>query len=275
MMWNLSSSGTIVRCLAVGAVLASAILLAPATNAQEPVRLTMEGQETLDPKERISGDAAVGISFVVPDDQGGTGKKPKLDIGVVYAYFYEKPLGVLQTTMTTVDGRYFAEFETSASSIRKNAWAELTLKLKGGKPMSKSFLEDNYDRDREIAILVTDSGDPDNRIAKKSFPVRWGRPCATDEIRIRVNAEGADAYVVRFLENSNGKPKGALARCDEASEKSRFKFDYNCDMRIEDMQQLKALQVIRKRGSTYEKPIPIALDAFNKDAANDEECSAD
>lgn len=275
MMWNLSSSKTIVRISFVGALLASAAMPAPAAEPQKPVRLTMEGEETLDPKERISGDAAVGISFVVPDHQGGSGKKPEFDIGVVYAYFYEKPLGLLQTTLTTVDGRYFAEFETSASSIRKDNWAELTLKLKGGKPLSKRFLEDNYDRDREIAILVTDSGDPDKDIAKKSFPVRWGRPCATDEIRIRVNAEGADAYVVRFLEESNGKRKGALARCDEASDKSRFKFDYNCDMRIEDMQELKALQVIRKRGSTYEKPIPIALDAFSKESANDEECSAD
>lgn len=260
------------RFLAVGAVLASAILLAPATNAQEPVQLTMEGEEVLDPKERISGDAAVGISFLVPDKGGDSRKKPDLDIGVVYAYFYDKPIGALQTTLTTVDGRYFAEFETSASRIGKDDWAELTLRLKSGKPLSKGFLEDNYDRDREIAILVTDSGDPDNDIAKKSFPVRWGRPCATDEIRIRVNAEGADAYVVRFIENSNGKRKGALARCDEASDKSQFKFDYNCDMRIEDMQQLKALQVIRKRGSTYEKPIPIALTAFSKDVANDEFC---
>jgi hypothetical protein len=245
-------------------------MLAPAAAAQEPVELTMKGEETLDPKERISGDAAVGINFILPGNGGGSGKKSKLELDAVYAYFYDEPHGVLQTTLTTVDGRYFAEFETSDSGIRKDDWAKLTLTRKDGQPLNTEFLEQNYDKDREIAILVTDSSTP-----AKSFPVRWGEPCATDEVRIRVNAEGADAYVVRFVENSGGKRKGALARCSEASDKSRFKFDYNCDMRIEDMQDLKALQVIRKRGSTYEKPIPIALAAFTKEAANDEKCGAD
>lgn len=246
------------------------MVLAPAADAQEPVKVDMLGEEYLDPKERVSGDAAVGISYLVPDGQGGAGEEA--DIGVVYAYFYDKPYGDLQTTLTTVDGRYFAEFETSASRIRKDAWAELTLKLKDGKPLSTDFLEDRYDRDREIAILVTDSSTP-----AKSFPVRWGEPCATDTIRIRVNAEGADAYVVRFVKQGDEKPKGALARCDEASGKPQFKFDHNCDMRVEDMQQLEELQVIRKRGSTYEKPISIALNDFYKKSAykNRKKCSAD
>ena len=120
--------------------------------------------------------------------------------------------------------------------------------------------------DREIAILVTDSGNP-----KKLFPVRWGNACATGHVRIRVNAEGADAYVVSFKE----KPKGALARCIAASDKSQFKFDYNCDMRLEDMQKLKVLQVIRKRVATYEKPIPISLVAFDKETANSGQSCAD
>lgn len=258
------------RYLAVGAAMASAVALAPAIHAQEPVQLTMEGEEVLDPKERISGDAAVGINFITPGKRGGGGKKSGLQLDAVYAYFYDAPHGILQTTLTTVDGRYFAEFETSYSGIRKDDWAKLTLTRKDGQPLNTDFLEQNYDKDREIAILVTDSSTP-----AKSFPVRWGEPCATDEVRIRVNAEGADAYVVRFVEKAGGKRKGALARCTEASEKSRFKFDYNCDMQLADMLELETLQVIRKRGSTYEKPIPIALTAFTKEAANDEKCSAD
>lgn len=269
MLWKLSSSATSIRYLSVGAVLASAIVLAPAAPAQEPVELTMEGEETLDPKERISGDAAVGINFILPGGGSGSGKNSELELDAVYAYFYDEPHGVLQTTLTTVDGRYFAEFETSYSGIRKDDWAKLTLTRKDGQPLNTDFLEQNYDKDREIAILVTDSSTP-----AKSFPVRWGEPCATDEVRIRVNAEGADAYVVRFVENPGGKPKGALARCDEASDKSQFKFDYNCDMQLTDMLQLETLQVIRKRGSTYEKPIPIELTAFTKETANKKVCSA-
>lgn len=270
MMWKLSSSGIIVRYLAAGAALAAAMPLALVADAQEPVQLTMEGEETLDPKERISGDAAVGINFILPGNGGGSGKKSGLQLDAVYAYFYDEPHGVLQTTLTTVDGRYFAEFETSYSGNLKNDWAKLTLTRKDGQPLNTDFLERNYDKDREIAILVTDSSKP-----AKSFPVRWGEPCATDKVRIRVNAEGADAYVVRFVEKPGGNRKGTLARCAEASDKSQFKFDYNCDMQLADIAELETLQVIRKRGSTYEKPIPIALAAFTRETANKKACSAD
>ena len=247
----------------MGIALAVTGLLASTTCAQDLVELTMLGEETIDPKERISGNAAVGINFVgLAANDDASGKK----IGSVYAYFYDEPVAPLRTQLTTVDGRYFAEFDTSFSGNLKGKWANLRLKLRTDRPLSTEFLEQNYDRDREIAILVTDSSSP-----KKFYPVRWGDPCATDLIRIRVNAEGADAYVVSFQD----KPKGALSRCSEASAKSQFKFDYNCDMRLQDIQKLKTLQVIRKRGATYEKPIPITLAAFDQGAANRRASCAD
>lgn len=259
MMWISTPSRMTGRLLAVGATLASAVLLASSANAQGSVQLPMVGDESIDPKERISGHAAVGINFVLPDVDGGTRKTAKFNINAVYAYFNDEPVAPLQTQITTVDGRYFAEFATSHSSSLKGRWAKLELTLKTKQPLSTGFLNQNYDRDTEIAILVTDSSKP-----KKSFPVRWDSPCATDHVRIRVNAEGADAYVVSFKE----KPKGALARCSEASDKSQFKYDYNCDMRLEDIRKLTVLQVIRKRGASYEKPIPISLAAIDKKAAN-------
>lgn len=266
MFRNLVASKSHGRKLAAAAVLASAVSLIPVANGQDLVQLTMVGDETIDPKERISGDAAVGINFILPGDMGGSGEKAEFDTAAVYAYFYDEPVAPLTTQLTTVDGRYFAEFDTSYNGSLKGKWANLQLTLRNEQPLSTDFLKENYDPGQEIAILVTDSGNP-----KKSFPVRWGTNCATDDIRIRVNAEGADAYVVSF----KGKPKGSLTRCVAASEKSQFKFDYNCDMRLEDMQRLKVLQVIRKRGATYEKPIPISLVGFDKDTANGERTCAD
>ena len=266
MTWISPSSRMTGRLLAVGAALASVVLLPPTASAQDAVQLTMVGDETIDPNERISGDAAVGINFVLPDVDGGSRTTAKFDIDAVYAYFYDEPVAPLRTQLTTVDGRYFAEFRTSYSGSLKGKWAKLELTLRTEQPLNTGFLGQNYDHDREIAILVTDSGNP-----KKLFPVRWGNACATGHVRIRVHAEGADAYVVSFKE----KPKGGLAPCIAASDKSQFKFDYNCDMRLEDMQKLKVLQVIRKRGATYEKPIPISLVAFDKETANSGQSCAD
>ena len=256
MMWDSFPAPSVRRSLASAALLTILAVSSGLAIAQDVVELTMVGEESIDPKERVSGNAAVGIDFV----RTGAGRhgNGKLDITRVYAYFHDEPVSPLQTRLTTVDGRYVAEFETSFNGSLKGKWANLQLKLIDDKPLNTKFLRDKYDQDQEIAILVTDSSKP-----RKSFPVRWGDACGTEQIRIRVNAEGADAYVVSFQDN----PKGALARCSEASKKSHFKFDYNCDMHLADMQKLTQLQVIRKRGATYEKPIPIALSGFNQAAA--------
>jgi len=251
---NSRNANRLTLAMVSGLLMAIFAIARPALG-QDSVQLTMVGDETIDPKERISGDAAVGIDFVSP------GNKAELDLKKVFVYFYDEPEGQLHTQLTTVDGRYFAEFGTTHNGSLKGKWAQLELTLKTNEPLSTGFLDQNYDHDNEIAILVSDSGNP-----KKSFPVRWGKSCATDRVRLRVNAEGADAYIVSFAE----KPKGALAKCSEASTKSHFKFDYNCDMRLEDLKKLKVLQVIRKRGATYERPIQIPLASFDKKAANRE-----
>ncbi len=263
MMWSLHSVSDTSRLATCLAALLVAGTVSCAAQAQEPVALSMKGDETIDPKERISGDATVGINFVQPNEDDDA---TEFDIDGVYAYFYDEPVAPLRTQLTTVDGRYYAKFDTPESDIKKGEWARLELTLRTDQPLSTDFLVQNYDHAGEIAILVTDSSKPTN----KSFPVRLGSWCATEHVRIRVNAEGADAYVVKFTRQPDGTSKGALARCNEASDKPQFKFDHNCDMALTDIGQLETLQVIRKRGSTYEKSIPIALGAFTTNTANGE-----
>ncbi len=252
MKWNTDSGGTggrrLVVCAAVSAALALSAGLAPAQESGDASTdpLPMVGTESIDPNERISGQATIGINFFKEGDQ--------FDPDAVWVYFEERPTGALKTQVTTVDGRYvFSASATPPSSPDLSGrWRRLQLSQEDGKkPLSTGFLRKNYDEDSEIAILVTDG-------ANKAFPVRWGTGCATDYVRIRVNAEGANAYFVSF---DNNEGKAEIRQCTKASSKTQFKFDHNCDMRLQDIEKLANLKIIRKRGATYEKPIPINISA--------------
>jgi hypothetical protein len=243
----------------------------PAQNDESDI--AMSGIEVIDPNEMVSGGAVVGINFHAKEDV--------FDLNAVYVYFTDEPSEFIKAQLTTVDGRYVFEADpTHPTENLKGQWRRLSLKhrfeengSKVERPLNAAFLNENYnkengnkdgdeDLDREIAILVTDSN-------HRAFPVRWGVKCETEIIRIRVNAEGADAYFIKLDDRddrNDDEPDATLVECDEASEKSLFKFDHNCDMRWQDVQYLAQnsatkgeIQIIRKRGATYDESIPVKI----------------
>jgi hypothetical protein len=270
------------------ALLCAAIMLSMDVSvAQDP--LVMQGIEKIDQNERISGDAVVGVNFInkckidesdpkriCENDEVDPKRIDEFDPESIYVYFGVKPKNPITTKLTTVDGRYFFSAETNETPpIPEKGWRQLTLKkvvLKNKVddepiPINAPFLEKNYnkdgeDRDKEIALLVSEKRD-DAEGEIRLFPARWGgKQEETGYLRIRVNAEGADAYYIR-LEDGN-KDKGKLLPCDKASEKSQFKYDHICDMYWRDVQTLAEnglIQIIRKRGATFETPITFSIAA--------------
>jgi len=242
-----------------GAFLCAAILLNMGVSIAQD-ELIMQGIEQIDPNERISGDAVVGVNFINGEIE--------FDPNDVLVYFDVMPVGPITTKLTTVDGRYlFSATSKEKPVVPETKIGHLVLEKKDPEnpenaiPLDAAFLTENYNKnseDREIALLVKDE---ENRI----FPARWGYPKEkqwdpeeTTLVRIRVNAEGADAYFIRFDENDKGK----LVPCDKASQSSQFKYDHNCDMRWQDMKEIAnegTLQIIRKRGATFETSIPVNI----------------
>jgi hypothetical protein len=231
----------------------------PAANEEDVLSLPMKGTEIIDPKERISGGALVGINFL--------DTKTKFDPNAVFVSFDIEPCGVIKTQLTTVDGRYIFTAQNGPENRPNLTIKPVKVDLehtdrddKDGRPLNAKFLDDNYNKlreDREIAVLVTDEKD-------RAFPVRWGPGGSTSTLRIRVNAEGADAYFITYENKNDGEDdKPHLEKCDEASENSQFKFDHICDMRWQDVEDIVKkggeVQIIRKRGATYESPIPIKV----------------
>jgi hypothetical protein len=259
MMWNSGISVISRSCSVISLALPAALLIcANVTFAQTPEdygipSLNMAGREAIDSKENVSGNAVVGVSFFNPDDS--------FNPDAIYVYF-EKPVdSSLRTQLTTVDGRYIGSFEPPNNSEPAEGWRILTLTVTEGSeprtmkedseavPVNRRFLA-AYDVSEALAMLVSDT---DNRI----YPLRWGSPCALNSIRIRVNAEGADAYYVKYDKDAK---KQKLEPCKPVSSGSSFKFDHNCDVSLLDISKMDVFQVIRKRGATYEKPIPIKIE---------------
>jgi len=245
------------------------VLTAGQSPAQdEPVSLTMNGTEQIDPKERISGGALVGMNFLDTDKT--------FNPNDVFVSFDVEPCGHIKTQLTTVDGRYVFTAQIGPDAERppltvEPVWLDLNHEDEVNnevRPLRAKFLDDNYNQqkqDREIAVLVTDQNN-------RAFPVRWGSEGSTDMLRIRVNAEGADAYFVRL----DDEDKPHLVKCEEASKNSQFKFDHICDMSWQDVQKIaqkSKIQIIRKRGATYESPIEINVLTTGSDTTlNSEDC---
>jgi len=229
------------------------------TSAQQV--LTMTGIEKIDSKERISGNAVVGFSFSENCDE--------FDPRSIHVYTGIGPETVKLTTMlTTVDGRYV--FSATQSEVTIGGWYRLDLKNKmtesGGKvvPLNTAFLA-QY-RDEQIAFLVTDS-------RGRFYPVHCGCQGNLEEIRIQVNAEGADAY---YPDLSGDKP--TLKSCNRVQESSNFKFDHFCDVSSADVKKVDdTFPIIRKRGATIAKPVTIKTEipALNKNQEIYSPCAAE
>jgi hypothetical protein len=201
------------------------VLTVPAAHAQAP-RLTPAAPpvEVVDPSERISGSAAVGLAFVQSTDAIGSDR--------LWAYLSPPVAQKLKLKISSIDGRYYAEVDYMTGRAPQAGWVALDLTLR-----SFSFLEKNYTSPmNEIAVLLGDTDTP------RMYPVRWGAPHGTaakppappqdtDAIRVYMNTERAQAFLV-FA----GKP----TYCRDASAVSGFKFNAICDATLGALRQTEA-----------------------------------
>jgi hypothetical protein len=201
------------------------VLVAPAAHAQAP-RLTPAAPpvEVVDPSERISGNAAVGLAFVQSSDTIGSDR--------LWAYLSPPVAQKLKLKISSIDGRYYAEVDYVTGPTPQAGWVALDLSLR-----SFSFVEKNYTNPmNEVAVLL---GDADT---SRVYPVRWGAPHAAaakppaspqdaDAIRVYMNTERAQAFLV-----FGGKP----TYCRDASAVSGFKFNALCDATLGALRQTEA-----------------------------------
>lgn len=228
-----------------------AVVDARAQGSTPVPRLSPSGTpvEIVDTSERISGNATTGLVLVRPADKIGHDR--------LWAYLSEPVAPKLTLTISSIDGRYYAEVEY-ATGGGKPGWVALDLSLK-----EFAFLEKNYpDPLSEIAPLLSDADGP------RFYPVRWasshgsatappGPPKDADSLRVYMNTERAQAFVV-----VNGNP----SYCREASAVSGFKFNALCDVTLGDVRNAQleggrhvvdAIEVFRRAGVRTLAPVTV------------------
>ncbi|NOX69977.1 MAG: hypothetical protein GXP15_12370 [Gammaproteobacteria bacterium] len=188
--------------------------------------------EYLDQQERISGGAAVGVTFFDPADV--------VQLDAAYVYFSEPVAAGLEMQLATVDGRYLALFDYTPDAP-VSGWVRLRLSL-----TNPEFLE-NYSLN-EVALLLT------NAETGTAYPVRWGTQSPADYIRIYINTEGAKSYFVAF---DTKRERLTTRSCIVASPRSSFKFDRICDIPIADVLANNEIEIMRKRGADFGTPLTI------------------
>jgi len=243
----------------------AAVLVFAANSAycEEVVELTMTGIEIIDPNEPISGGDVVGVSLI--KNKAAYDKNDiEYDLEAVFVHFTNIPSGPLQATLTTVDGRY--NFTATpkcphANMTESTKWVHLELEEEKKGSLNAGFLKRYFSNSDlgGIAILVTDK-------LGTIYPVLWGNPDESEDLdlEVRVNAEGADAFYIRFEDKDKDKEIGRPIQCEEASKRSGFKFDQYCRMAWKDAKKLGRtndgrVPIIRKRGATYEPSILVKI----------------
>jgi hypothetical protein len=240
------------RLAAVTALAASyAVADANAQSGASAPRLAPAGTpvEIVDTSERISGNATTGLVFVQPADKIGHDR--------LWAYLSDPVSPKLKLTISSIDGRYYAEV-AYATGGGQAGWFALDLSLH-----EFAFLEKNYsDPLSQIAALLSDADGP------RFYPVRWGSshagatappapPKDTDPLRLYMNTERAQAFVV-----VNGNP----SYCREASAVSGFKFNAICDMTLGDVRNAQieggrhvvdGIEVFRRSGVRTLAPVTV------------------
>ena len=229
------------------------VVVAPAAHAQVP-RLSPAAPpvEIVDPSERISGNAAVGLGFVLGSDAIGTDR--------LWAYLSAPVAQKLKLKISSIDGRYYAEIDYVTSSAQQPGWVALDLTLR-----SFSFVEKNYSTPmNEVAVLL---GDADT---SRVYPVRWGEPHSkaakappapqdSDAIRVYMNTERARAFLV---------VGGTPAYCRDASSVSGFKFNAICETTLGTLKQKDAapgqrivngVEVFRRSGVRTLAPVTLDI----------------
>ena len=234
-------------CLSVNAL----VLGVPAAHAQAP-RLSPAAPpvEVVDPSERISGSAAVGLGFVLGSDAIGSDR--------LWAYLSPPVAQKLKLQISSIDGRYYAEVDYVTRPAQQPGWVALDLTLK-----SFSFVEKNYASPmNEVAVLLSDTD------TSRVYPVRWGAPHSaatkappapqdSDPIRVYMNTERAQAFLV---------VGGSPAYCRDASAVSGFKFNAICETTLGTLKQKDAapgqrmvdgLDVYRRAGVRTLAPVTL------------------
>ena len=229
------------------------MLIAPAAHAQVP-RLSPAAPpiEIVDPSERISGNAAVGLGFVLGSDAIGSDR--------LWAYLSPPVAQKLKLKISSIDGRYYAEVDYVTTSGQRPGWVALDLTLR-----SFSFVEKNYASPmNEIAVLL---GDADT---SRVYPVRWSEPHSKaaktpavpedgDMIRVYMNTERAQAFLV---------VDGTPAYCRNASSVSGFKFNAICETTLGTLKQKDAppgqrivngVEVFRRSGVRTLAPVTLDI----------------
>ena len=227
------------------------VLAAPAVRAQAP-RLTPAAPpvEVVDPSERISGSAAVGLAFVQSSDAIGSDR--------LWAYLSPPVAQKLKLKISSIDGRYYAEVDYVTGPVPQAGWVALDTTLR-----SFSFVEKSYASPmNEVAVLLGDADTP------RVYPVRWGAPHAaaakppalpqdSDSIRVYMNTERAQAFLV---------VGGSPAYCRDASAVSGFKFNAICDATLGALRQVEAtpgrrlvngVEVFRRAGVRTLAPVTL------------------
>jgi hypothetical protein len=237
--------------------------------AQDTDELVIKGSEVIDPQERISGGAVTGASF------GYTGPTGKVALDELWAYFGGGGgVSEVRVQITSIDGRYLATFNSEIQDPPIKGWRQL--KPEPDKPEKEldKFLS-NYSTDK-IAVLVTSEpagGDP------ITYPARWGRCSLAKNVRVFVNAEGADAIFEFFGTDGQWQHRA----CRTAGPGS-FKFDRICSVPVSHFQKYAnvkndkvendgvikcdkndvkcdkndccvEIDIFRKRGARYARPI--------------------
>jgi hypothetical protein len=244
------------RSSAWGACAAVLVASAPNSLAQSGPSITRLAPlstpiEVVDSSERISGNATTGLVLVQPGDRIGHDR--------LWAYLSDPVPPKLELTLSSIDGRYYAEVEY-ATSTAAPGWIALELGLR-----QFGFLENNYgDPLSEIAALLSDADAP------RYYPVRWASahegaqaapesPKDSDPLRVYMNTERATAFIV-----VNGSP----AYCRDASAASGFKFNAICDMTLADVRNadleggrhvVEAFEVFRRSGVRTLAPVTVEV----------------
>jgi hypothetical protein len=189
--------------------------------------------EFVDPEERISGGATVGVVYFDKTDS------PLLDSA--HVFFAEAVAADLEMQIATVDGRYLATFDYQPS-VSLKGWVRLNLSLSKPEFLSAYGIND-------IALLMT------NAETGVAYPVRWGEGASTDTVRVYVNTEGARSF---FAIYDSEKKRYVSKSCIPASSRSSFKFDQICEVPVTDIVE-NTIEIIRKRGAGFGTPIKIPV----------------